>query len=136
MRVLLLHNRYRQPGGEDAVFQAEAAMLRAQGLDVLAQEFDNEPADGVLGEVALLAQSSWSLSSYRTLSRVCREFRPPRLSRAPHSCYDDEQGKGGIMRQFRVFLAVGLAALLRVGLSRINPDGYGRQLHQRGDIPP
>jgi len=31
IRVLLIHNYYQQPGGEDAVFAAEAELLRQQG---------------------------------------------------------------------------------------------------------
>jgi hypothetical protein len=29
--VLLVHNRYRQPGGEDGVFEVEKAMLGGMG---------------------------------------------------------------------------------------------------------
>src|SRR5438552_324397 len=42
MKVLLLHNRYRQPGGEDAVARSEAALLRANGVTVREAWFDNE----------------------------------------------------------------------------------------------
>lgn len=34
MKVLILHNAYQQPGGEDAVVRSEAAMLRSGGCDV------------------------------------------------------------------------------------------------------
>src|SRR5205809_773976 len=33
MRILLAHNFYQQPGGEDAVFYAEAALLDRDGHD-------------------------------------------------------------------------------------------------------
>ncbi len=36
MKVLLLHNRYRQPGGEDAVVQSEAELLESQMAIVIA----------------------------------------------------------------------------------------------------
>ena len=29
MKILLVHNRYQQPGGEDRVFEAELALLDA-----------------------------------------------------------------------------------------------------------
>jgi hypothetical protein len=34
MRVLILHNAYQQRGGEDAVVDAEAALLSGAGHDV------------------------------------------------------------------------------------------------------
>lgn len=45
MRVLIAHVRYRQPGGEDTVFEAEAELLRRAGhevstLDLSSAEFD------------------------------------------------------------------------------------------------
>jgi len=76
MRVLVLHNRYRQPGGEDAVARRETAMLRAHGVDVVKHEVDNEVEHEVLGNVALLARSAWSLDWYDTIRRMCEEFRP------------------------------------------------------------
>ena len=34
MRVLSVHNYYQRPGGEDAVFEAEASLLREHGHEV------------------------------------------------------------------------------------------------------
>lgn len=42
MRVLVLHNRYRQSGGEDGVARSEAETLRAYGMEVRGEGFDNE----------------------------------------------------------------------------------------------
>ena len=42
MRVLILHNRYRQSGGEDGVARAEAEMLAACGIEVREESFDND----------------------------------------------------------------------------------------------
>ncbi|HID22078.1 MAG TPA: glycosyltransferase family 1 protein, partial [Planctomycetaceae bacterium] len=41
MRVLVVHNRYREAGGEDAVFRAEAALLRSRGHEVVEFVEDN-----------------------------------------------------------------------------------------------
>ena len=38
----MLHNRYRLPGGEDAVVQAEAEMLRSRGMQVKLSTWDND----------------------------------------------------------------------------------------------
>lgn len=50
MRVLAVHNRYQQPGGEDAVFSAEADLLRAAGHQVEILEVSN---DEIVGFVAM-----------------------------------------------------------------------------------
>lgn len=76
MRVLVLHNRYRRPGGEDAVVRRETAMLRAHGVDVVEHAVDNEVEHGVIGNVALLAGSAWSRASYDSIARLGRELRP------------------------------------------------------------
>jgi glycosyltransferase involved in cell wall biosynthesis len=41
MRVLSVHNRYQQRGGEDVIFEAEAELLAAHGVEVERLEFDN-----------------------------------------------------------------------------------------------
>jgi glycosyltransferase involved in cell wall biosynthesis len=68
MKVLILHNRYRQPGGEDQVACAETQLLRERGVDVLEYAVDNDT-------VSPLA-TVWSRDSYRKVQEVCRHFRP------------------------------------------------------------
>lgn len=46
MRVLVLHNRYRTPGGEDVAVAAEVALLRRRGHDVTLIEVDNADIAG------------------------------------------------------------------------------------------
>ena len=71
MRVLVLHNRYRQPGGEDEVARAEIHLLREHGVEVLAYEVDNDE----FGPRTAL-DSAWSQRSYDEVLRTAREFRP------------------------------------------------------------
>jgi glycosyltransferase involved in cell wall biosynthesis len=71
MRVLVLHNRYRQLGGEDRAVDAETAMLRAHGIDVVSHQADNEGSF-----VQLARHASWSEPSYQAVERLCRELRP------------------------------------------------------------
>ena len=40
--ILLVHCHYRLPGGEDAVFAAECAMLQAHGHRVITYERNND----------------------------------------------------------------------------------------------
>jgi len=78
LRVLVLHNRYRQWGGEDAVMDAEVKMLRANGVEVRVVLFDNEVDRGqeILGTIQLGRRSAWSLDSAHRIAQQCREFRP------------------------------------------------------------
>src|SRR5262245_57254088 len=78
MRVLLLHNRYRQHGGEDAVVMSEARMLRQMGVDVAESTFTNdvEPKHSFRGTLRLGLRSSWSWDSYRRVKQLCDDFRP------------------------------------------------------------
>lgn len=41
MKVLLVHNRYRERGGEDVVFEAERDLLRSRGMEVETATADN-----------------------------------------------------------------------------------------------
>ena len=74
----MLHNRYRQPGGEDSVVQAEAAMLRGNGVQVELAIYDNDidkrkRISGLLHEGWA---SAWSTESESSVARLCRSFRP------------------------------------------------------------
>lgn len=74
-RVLIVHNRYRQRGGEDAVVDAEAALLLRHGHVVDAYERDNrELVNRTAGQVLL--DSLWSARSRRDLHALIASFRP------------------------------------------------------------
>jgi hypothetical protein len=45
MRVLVVHNRYREPGGEDAVVAAEVGLLRSAGFEVVDYVVANPESD-------------------------------------------------------------------------------------------
>ena len=78
MRVLFIHNRYRQYGGEDAVAEAEANLLRSHDIDVFCLNAGNEVDSNVTisGTLALAMNSHWSRKSYLRVREICREFRP------------------------------------------------------------
>ena len=78
MKVLLLHNRYRQPGGEDRVAAAEASLLRRHGIRVIEPDFENAiAARGRLRQTfELAAQSAWSADSYQRVRKLCELHRP------------------------------------------------------------
>jgi glycosyltransferase involved in cell wall biosynthesis len=78
MRVLLVHNRYQNPGGEDLVFEAEQALLREAGHEVLVHERHNDEIAGYtpLQRLALAGSTIWGRQSRRRLLSLLRRERP------------------------------------------------------------
>ena len=64
--VLIVHDRYRQAGGEDAVVANEAALLRGHGHRVSELIVDNDAIpdrSGPLAKARLAANTVWSFSA-------------------------------------------------------------------------
>src|SRR5256885_11047666 len=74
MRILVVHNFYQQPGGEDQVFASEVALLRKHGHDVQTFEADNDAVDS-MGRIGLMRKTLWNRESYRSISQAAREHR-------------------------------------------------------------
>lgn len=74
MRVLQLHTRYREPGGEDAVVRAEADLLRLAGHEVVAHHVQN-PA-GLFETITPVVRAAWNADAARTVRRLARRVRP------------------------------------------------------------
>ena len=73
--VLLVHERYRQRGGEDAVFDAELELLRRMGHEVEALVVDNEaiPDDpGPAQKLRLGIETVWSARAARRIEERLR----------------------------------------------------------------
>lgn len=75
MRILLIHNRYQHPGGEDVVFANEARLLRNAGHEVTEYVDDNSRISD-LHPLRLGLETIWSKPSYNTLSVLLRDLRP------------------------------------------------------------
>lgn len=71
MKILIAHARYSQPGGEEAVIDAQDAALSASGHAVVRYEVDNE---GLTRAGAL--SSLWSRSAARAIGVVIDRERP------------------------------------------------------------
>ncbi len=71
MRVLQVHNFYRQPGGEDQVFAAEHDLLTAHGHLVLQYTAHNDSVVDV-SAASLAARTIWSASAYREVRALIR----------------------------------------------------------------
>jgi glycosyltransferase involved in cell wall biosynthesis len=66
MKVLMLHNRYLIPGGEDQSTAAEVALLRDYGHEVELLEQDNRDIEQ-LGKVRTATGTVWSSVSYKRI---------------------------------------------------------------------
>ena len=78
MKVLLVHERYRQHGGEDVVVDTEARLLADHGHRVLRYERDNAEIDeyGRLQRARLAVRTVWAADVARDLGRLIGAERP------------------------------------------------------------
>jgi glycosyltransferase involved in cell wall biosynthesis len=78
MRILLAHCRYRQRGGEDAVFDIERAQLTAAGHVVESVELNNDEmsTDDVFSRLQAGVATVWSRKGTQAVRRVLEHFRP------------------------------------------------------------
>ena len=69
MKIICAHNYYQQPGGEDASFQAQVALLRANGHEVFTFTRNNSDAAS-LNPVVAAARTIWSREAARELGAL------------------------------------------------------------------
>ena len=74
MKVVVAHNFYQQPGGEDQVYRAEVELLREFGHDVVPFEVHNDAVAG-MGRAKLAAATVWNRSVAGELGEVVRRAR-------------------------------------------------------------
>lgn len=74
-RILMLHNRYQFPGGEDASMEAEVELLRQAGHDVVLLERHNDVIKSMSRwqKVVLTAATVWNGDTYRQLRAYLRD---------------------------------------------------------------
>jgi glycosyltransferase involved in cell wall biosynthesis len=75
MRVLQIHNKYLEKGGEDTVVANERQLLQAQGHAVELCEFDNLDLEG-LSKPKLLQKTLFNRASYRKVIKHIEAFKP------------------------------------------------------------
>lgn len=73
--MLLLHNHYQQPGGEDQVFAAESDLLQAHGHQVLQYTLHNDSVTD-MSRLNLAGATLWNRAVYRELRALIRRERP------------------------------------------------------------
>jgi glycosyltransferase involved in cell wall biosynthesis len=78
MKVLLVHNEYREPGGEDVVFRQEAELLSRFGHTVLVYRRGNSEirVQSNLERASLVKRLIWAEDSRKEISAILRRERP------------------------------------------------------------
>ena len=75
LKILIVHNKYRQRGGEDGVVETETLLLRDFG-DEVSQYFETNDAVKTLSFFQAAAGLIWSFRSQRELAALIRRIRP------------------------------------------------------------
>ncbi len=81
MKVLLCHNYYQQPGGEDQVFAAESRLLHSRGHEVLEYTKHNDDIND-MGRLEAARKTIWNRQIYRELRDLIRREHPDILHAA------------------------------------------------------
>ena len=74
MKILQVHNHYRQPGGEDTVVRQEAELLRSAGHEVI--EYRVENPLGALNAAASMAVAPWNPWAAHHLRLFAERYGP------------------------------------------------------------
>jgi glycosyltransferase involved in cell wall biosynthesis len=74
MRIIVAHNFYQLPGGEDQVFSAEVDLLRRFGHEVQTFVLHND-AVNAMSRMKSLAATIWNRQSYSVLKQLVRRSR-------------------------------------------------------------
>ncbi|WP_242928736.1 glycosyltransferase family 4 protein [Pontibacter vulgaris] len=76
MKILIIHNKYKEKGGEDNSFAAECAMLSNYGHDVRTLVFDNKDIDSWMAVAKLSYQMFYNSDSAASMEQEILAFRP------------------------------------------------------------
>jgi glycosyltransferase involved in cell wall biosynthesis len=74
MNILLVHNFYQQPGGEDQVFADEGGLLERHGHTVARFTMDNDQIEG-MGRLELAGKTIWNKDARRALRGAARQLK-------------------------------------------------------------
>src|SRR5260370_14831035 len=75
MDILVAHNFYKQPGGEDHCMTAEVALLKAHGHNVSQYCLDNDSLD-TMHPLEAGSRTIWNRAAFHDLRELFRRRRP------------------------------------------------------------
>ena len=78
MKIVLVHNTYQQPGGEDVIFEQEQQMLLHAGHQVITYCRSNWDADSYLGirRIGLAKRTVWASDTRREFLQLLQREKP------------------------------------------------------------
>jgi len=78
MKIILVHNRYREAGGEDVVFESEKRLLQRAGHDVVTYERSNSELNdrSPFDRLSIASRMVWSWESRNRFASLLDEVRP------------------------------------------------------------
>ena len=78
MKILLVHNTYQQPGGEDVVFEQECRLLQQHGHEVVTYSRSNHEIEqlSMFGRVALVTRIISANDSRDDIRKILDAFQP------------------------------------------------------------
>ena len=76
MRILIVHNGYRQPGGEDTVADAEALLLERHGHSIMRLGASNADISGAWSTLLTALRCTYSKPARERLAATIDDFRP------------------------------------------------------------
>src|SRR6185437_15474216 len=76
MKVLLVHNRYQQKGGEDSVVESEREMLDAHGVATDLLEADNDHIRGLTAELKAAVEVLYNAEQVARLRKRLVDSKP------------------------------------------------------------
>lgn len=76
MKVLIVHNRYQQRGGEDAVVASERALLEKCGVKTALFEENNDHIRGIGSSLKAAASSFYSIRTSNKITDAITAFKP------------------------------------------------------------
>ena len=76
MKILFIHNKYKQYGGEDVAVKLETAVLIRNGHDVKTIIYDNRTVTGLFSKIFTGLRSLYNFAAAKDLSKTILSFRP------------------------------------------------------------
>ncbi|MFK5949364.1 MAG: glycosyltransferase, partial [Methylococcales bacterium] len=75
LKILIVHTRYQQKGGEDTVVAAETELLKNNGHAVQVYYEDNKDIH-TMSRLKLACNTIWSTSAASNIKKIIKEFQP------------------------------------------------------------
>lgn len=76
MRILQIHNSYKQAGGEDTVVEEEARLLKAKGHEVHQLIKSNDQIGSLKSKIDLLFSTHYNHTASREIRQVIKDIKP------------------------------------------------------------